>query len=79
MNTYLTIMVTVLVATQIIRITQNAITLYRQNVLFQKQCAEIRDIEIAKEDFEMQRKAYRLIVEHLENENESALAEMQKG
>ena len=68
MNTYLTIMVTVLVATQIIRITQNAITLHRQNVLFNKQCAEIRDIEIAKEDFEMQRTAYRLLVEHLEKE-----------
>lgn len=66
MNVYLTIMVTVLVATQVIRITQNAITLHRQNVLFEKQCAEVRDIEIAKEDFEMQRKAYRLLVEHLE-------------
>lgn len=70
MNTYLTIMVTVLVATQIIRITQNAITLHRQNVLFEKQCAEVRDMEIMKKDFEMQRKAYRLIVEHLEKENE---------
>jgi hypothetical protein len=48
-------------------------------VLFKKQCAEIRDIEIAKEDFEMQRKAYSLIVERLEAENERALAEMQKG
>ena len=30
MNTYLTIMVSVLVATQVIRITQNAINLHRQ-------------------------------------------------
>lgn len=70
MNTYLVIITTVLVATQIIRVTQNAITLHRQNVLFEKQCEEVRDIEIMKEDFEMQRKAYRLIVEKLEGGNE---------
>lgn len=72
MNTYLAIITTVLVITQIIRVTQNAITLHRQNVLFEKQCAEVRDIEIMKEDFEMQRKAYQLIVERLEKENDNA-------
>lgn len=66
MNTYLAIITTVLVLTQIIRVTQNAITLRRQNVLFKKQCEEVRDLEIMKEDFEIQRKAYKLIVEHFE-------------
>ena len=66
MNIYLTIITTVLVITQIIRITQNAIQLHRQNVLFEKQCEEVRDVEIMKADFEMQRKAYQLIVEYLE-------------
>lgn len=66
MNTYLVIITTVLVLTQIIRVSQNAIQTHRQNVLFKKQCQELVDIEIAKKDFEMQRKAYSLIVEYLE-------------
>lgn len=66
MNTYLVIITTVLVLTQLIRITQNAIQLHRQNVLFEKQCEEVRDIEVTKSDFEMQRKAYKLIVIYLE-------------
>jgi tellurite resistance protein TehA-like permease len=36
MDTYLTIMVTVLVATQVIRIAQNTIQLHRQNKLIKK-------------------------------------------
>lgn len=68
MNTYLTIITTVLVLTQIIRITQNYISLSRQNVLYKKQLEELADLEISKEDFEYQRKAYRLIVEKLEGE-----------
>ncbi|MBQ0112438.1 MAG: hypothetical protein KBT03_04830 [Bacteroidales bacterium] len=67
MNTYLAIITTILVITQIIRVTQNAISLHRQNVLFEKQCEEVRDIEIMKEDFEVQRKAYKLIVAYFEN------------
>ena len=68
MNIYLTIITTVLVLTQIIRITQNYISLRRQNVLYKKQLEELADLEISKEDFEYQRKAYRLIVEKLEGE-----------
>lgn len=68
MNVYLTIITTVLVLTQIIRITQNYISLRRQNVLYKKQLEELADLEISKEDFEYQRKAYRLIVEKLEGE-----------
>ena len=68
MNVYLTIITTVLVLTQIIRITQNYISLRRQNVLYKKQLEELADLEISKEDFEYQRKAYRLIVEKLERE-----------
>lgn len=66
MTLYLTIITTVLVITQIIRVTQNAIQTYRQNVLFKKQCAEFVEMEIRKADFEMQRKAYELIVEFIE-------------
>lgn len=66
MNTYLTIITTVLVLTQIIRVIQNHINLRRQNMLFEKEIGELRDIEIKKEDFENQRKAYRLLIERLE-------------
>ena len=68
MNTYLTIITTILVLTQIIRVTQNHISLRRQNMFFDKEVGELKDIEVKKEDFEMQRKAYKLIVERLERE-----------
>lgn len=68
MTTYLTIITTVLVLTQIIRITQNHISLRRQNMFFDKEVGELKDIEVKKEDFENQRKAYRLLAERLEME-----------
>ena len=68
MTTYLTIITTILVLTQIIRVTQNHISLRRQNLIFDKEVGELKDIEVKKEDFEMQRKAYMLIVERLERE-----------
>lgn len=70
MNTYLAIITTVLVITQIIRVTQNAIQLHRQNTLYKRQLKELVDLDIQKQDFEMQRKAYQLIVERLEHEKE---------
>lgn len=70
MDKYLVIITTVLVATQIIRVTQNTIQLHRQNVLYKKQLKEVADWELKKEDLDMQRKAYRLIVERLSEENE---------
>lgn len=66
MNTYLVIITTVLVATQIIRCAQNHIQLRRQRIVFEKQVGELADMELTKQDFETQRKAYRLIVEHFE-------------
>ena len=67
MNTYLTIITTALVLTQIIRVAQNHIQLRRQKILFKKQVGELADMEIQKEDFEYQKKAYRLLVEWLSN------------
>jgi len=64
MNTYLTIMVTVLVLTQIVRIVQNTIQLRRQYKLFQAHLGQLDDI--TQEDLDMQRTAYRLIVDYLE-------------
>ena len=69
MNTYLAIITTVLVITQIVRVTQNTVQLHRQNVLFKEQLGEIANCSFTKQDFENQRKAYQLIVNFLE-ENE---------
>ena len=65
MNTYLVIITTVLVITQVIRIAQNAINLHRQKIAFERDLKGLADLEPTKDDFEMQRKAYRLIVERL--------------
>ena len=68
MDKYLVIITTVLVITQVIRITQNTISLHRNNVLYKKQLGELADMQLKKEDFEYQKKAYRLIVEKLQAE-----------
>lgn len=65
MNTYLAIITTVLVLTQIVRLIQNAIQLRRQNKLFKEQLGSLADRNITEADFENQRQAYRLIVEYL--------------
>lgn len=65
MDTYLAIITTVLVITQIVRITQNHIQLHRQNTLFKKQMGDLADYELAKEDFEMQRDVYKMLYREL--------------
>ena len=67
MDTYLTIMVTVLVATQVIRIAQNTIQLHRQNKLIKKEIAHLGDV--TQEDFDNQRKAYKLAIDYFERSN----------
>ena len=57
MNAYLTIMVTVLVATQVIRITQNAISLYRQERDVKKNIGWLKENYVTKDDFLRQREA----------------------
>lgn len=70
MNIYLTIVVTVLVLTQIVRIVQNTIQLHRQYKLFQAQLGQLDNI--TQEDLDMQRRAYRLIVDHFEHKRSEA-------
>ena len=70
MNTYLAIITTVLVITQIVRLIQNAVQLHRQNVLLKEQLVRLADCNPTKQDFENQRKAYQLIVELLDKEGE---------
>ena len=66
MNTYLAIITTVLVITQIVRLIQNAVQLHRQNILFKEQLGHLADCNLTEQDFENQRKAYQLIVNYLE-------------
>lgn len=63
MNTYLTIITTVLVLTQIIRITQNHIQLWRQNKLFKAQLGQIDNV--TQDDLDMQRDVYRMLYAEL--------------
>ena len=51
MNTYLAIITTVLVLTQIVRVTQNAI--------------QLRKYDISKSDFNIQREVFRLLLDKL--------------
>lgn len=64
MNTYLAIMVTVLVATQVIRITQNAIQLHRQNKMIKRQLKDVE--EVTTFDIERQRYMIDLVIAYLE-------------
>jgi len=66
MNTYLVIITTALVITQVIRLMQNAISLHKNNILLKKQLGELSDV--TEEDFQTRREAYRLIVEHFSKE-----------
>lgn len=68
MNIYLTIMVTVLVLTQVIRITQNAIQLHRQEKALAKDLAWIKDNDISERDFDVQRDCFYLLRQYLEKE-----------
>lgn len=70
MNTYLTIMVTILVATQIIRITQNQISLFRQEKKIEKAIGWIKDNEVTERDFEVQRECFYLLREKLKKEED---------
>lgn len=63
MNTYLTIITTVLVITQVIRITQNTISLITQNKLVKEQLREIGDV--GEEDIKNRREVDRLALKYM--------------
>lgn len=60
---YLIVMTTVLVATQIIRVTQNTIQLMRQNKMIKKETDRLGDV--TDEDMAMHREFYKLGCEYL--------------
>lgn len=65
---YLIVMMTVLVVTQVIRVTQNTISLIRQNQRIKRGLDRIGDI--TNEDIEVQKKFYKLACEHLAKQKE---------
>lgn len=75
MNTYLAIITTLLVITQIVRLIQNAVQLHRHNVLFKEKLGHLADCNPTEQDFENQRKAYRLIVDYLEEKGQHKITE----
>lgn len=70
MNVYLTIMVTVLVVTQVIRITQNHIQLYRQHKKIEKTLGWFKDNDVSERDFDIQRKVFYLLYDKLTEDQE---------
>ena len=60
---YLNIVLTMLLVCELIRILQNGISLYCNNKRIRE---ALGDFNVTDEDLEMQRKAYKLIVEKLE-------------
>lgn len=60
---YLIVMTTVLVATQIMRVTQNTIQLVRQNKMIKKETDRLGDV--TDEDMAMHREFYKLGCEYL--------------
>ena len=68
MTTYLTIITTVLVITQIIRIIQNNISLFRNRKKIEHTISWIKDNDISERDFEIQREVFYLLYEKLKKD-----------
>lgn len=66
METYLAIITTALVITQVIRVVQNAVQLRRQGRLFQEQLKDLADMKLTEQDFQIQKAFYRKGVECFE-------------
>lgn len=70
MTVYLTIMVTVLVATQVVRITQNGINLHMQNEEVKRHIKWFDDREVSEHDFDIQRECFYMLHDWLKEKEE---------
>lgn len=61
MTTYLCIITTLLVLTQIIRLIQNSINLHRQNLAIKRDLSWLKDRDITQKDFDAQRECFYLL------------------
>ena len=69
MNTYLAIITTILVITQVIRLVQNTMNLKRQKQLIDKQLEGLDDV--TNDDISTRRKADKMIMKYLEEKGVS--------
>lgn len=70
MNTYLAVITTILVLTQVVRLVQNTINLKRQKQIIDKQLEGLD--EVTNDDLVIRRKADKLIIKYLEIKGVSA-------
>ena len=68
MNIYIAIITTVLVLTQIVRVTQNAIQLRRQEKQIQKTLNWFNDNDVSEKDFIVQRQCFYLLRDWLDEQ-----------
>ena len=71
MTVYLTIITTLLVVTQIIRVSQNHIQLRRQRKEIDKTLDWFRDNDVSETDFQTQRAVYYMLYEKLMKERDN--------
>ena len=78
MEMYLCIITTILVITQVIRVTQNSISLYRQNKVFKKKMKEVEEISdsITAEDINRRREIDILLIKYLKNHSTTNIDDM---
>ena len=69
MTTYLTIITTILVLTQSIRITQSHISLFRQEKKIKKTVGWLKDNDVSERDFKVQRQVFYMLYDKLKKEN----------
>ena len=65
MNTYLAIMTTILVLTQLVRVTQNHISLSKQEKEIKRVAGWIKNNDVSERDFEVQREVFYLLYDRL--------------
>lgn len=73
MNIYLAIITTSLVVTQVIRVTQNAIQLHRQNKMIKEQLEAVE--EVTTKDIQRQRQLHILALAYLERKMSEMMEE----
>ena len=67
---YLKIITTVLVVTQVIRVTQNHISLFRQEKKIRETCDWVKENDISEKDFQTQREVFEMLHSYLTEKGE---------
>ena len=74
---YIAIILTLILVTQIIRVTQNGINLYRNSKIVDREVERLGGV--SNEDLETQKEAYRLIVRHFKIKDCVLIEEDERG